>query len=216
MKKKSHLFCISSTTVHKKSHLLYISIPVKKKSHLLYISSTPVRKKSHQLYISSTPVKKKSHLLYISSITVQKKTHLLYISTQFKRKLTYFTQTVPQFKTKATYLVAVQGGDAHLGHDLGDAACTGSTVVDIDVLIGEVLVQQTLVPQSAHHLQHQEGADGVCSIPQQQTHVVDLPVTDFCCCCHQHSFRCEYKPRSSLCTHAFHRLDSKDPDTHVP
>ena len=31
---------------------------------------------------------------------------------------------------------------------------------------------------------------------------------------------CEYKPRSSLffllmCTHAFHRTDSKDPDVHV-
>ena len=24
-----------------------------------------------------------------------------------------------------------------------------------------------------------------------------------------------YKPRSSLCTHAFHRTDSKDPDVHV-
>ena len=29
------------------------------------------------------------------------------------------------------------------------------------------------------------------------------------------SFRREYKPRSSLCTHAFHRTDSKDPDIHV-
>ena len=27
--------------------------------------------------------------------------------------------------------------------------------------------------------------------------------------------RCEYKPRSSLCIHAFHRTDSKDPDVHV-
>ena len=25
----------------------------------------------------------------------------------------------------------------------------------------------------------------------------------------------EYKPRSSLYTHAFHRTDSKDPDVHV-
>ena len=31
----------------------------------------------------------------------------------------------------------------------------------------------------------------------------------------QNSFRWEYKPRSSLCTHAFHRTDSKDPDVHV-
>ena len=29
------------------------------------------------------------------------------------------------------------------------------------------------------------------------------------------SFCWEYKPRSSLCTHAFHRRDSKDPDIHV-
>ena len=29
------------------------------------------------------------------------------------------------------------------------------------------------------------------------------------------SFRWEYKLRSSLCTHAFHRTDSKDPDIHV-
>ena len=29
------------------------------------------------------------------------------------------------------------------------------------------------------------------------------------------SFGWEYKPRSSLCTHAFHRTDSKDPDVHV-
>ena len=32
----------------------------------------------------------------------------------------------------------------------------------------------------------------------------------------KNSFRCEYKPRSSLCTHAFHRMDSKDSDVHVP
>ena len=25
----------------------------------------------------------------------------------------------------------------------------------------------------------------------------------------------KYKPRSSLCTHALHRMDSKDPDIHV-
>ena len=31
----------------------------------------------------------------------------------------------------------------------------------------------------------------------------------------QNSFGWEYKPRSSLCTHAFHRMDSKDPDVHV-
>ena len=29
------------------------------------------------------------------------------------------------------------------------------------------------------------------------------------------SFRWEYKPRSSLCTHALHLTDSKDPDVHV-
>ena len=28
-------------------------------------------------------------------------------------------------------------------------------------------------------------------------------------------FPLEYKPRSSLCIHAFHRTDSKDPDVHV-
>ena len=32
----------------------------------------------------------------------------------------------------------------------------------------------------------------------------------------QNSFGWEYKPRSSLCTHAFHGKDSKDPDIHVP
>ena len=31
----------------------------------------------------------------------------------------------------------------------------------------------------------------------------------------QNSSGWEYKPRSSLCTHAFHRTDSKDPDIHV-
>ena len=31
----------------------------------------------------------------------------------------------------------------------------------------------------------------------------------------QNSFGWEYKPRSSLCTHAFHCTDSKDPDIHV-
>ena len=31
----------------------------------------------------------------------------------------------------------------------------------------------------------------------------------------KNSFGWEYKPRSSLCTHAFHRTDSKDPDVHV-
>ena len=31
----------------------------------------------------------------------------------------------------------------------------------------------------------------------------------------KNSFGWEYKPRSSLCTHAFHRMDSKDPDIHV-
>ena len=31
----------------------------------------------------------------------------------------------------------------------------------------------------------------------------------------QNSFGWEYKARSSLCTHAFHRTDSKDPDVHV-
>ena len=31
----------------------------------------------------------------------------------------------------------------------------------------------------------------------------------------KNSFGWEYKPRSSLCTHAFHRTDSKDPDIHV-
>ena len=31
----------------------------------------------------------------------------------------------------------------------------------------------------------------------------------------QTSFGCEYKPRSSLYSHAFHRTDSKDPDIHV-
>ena len=31
----------------------------------------------------------------------------------------------------------------------------------------------------------------------------------------QNSFGRKYKPRSSLCTHAFHRTDSKDPDIHV-
>ena len=31
----------------------------------------------------------------------------------------------------------------------------------------------------------------------------------------KNSFGWEYKPRSSLCTHAFHRMDSKDPDSHV-
>ena len=29
------------------------------------------------------------------------------------------------------------------------------------------------------------------------------------------SFGWEYRPRSSLCTHAFHHTDSKDPDIHV-
>ena len=29
------------------------------------------------------------------------------------------------------------------------------------------------------------------------------------------SFGWEYKPKSSLCTHAFHRTDSKDPDVHI-
>ena len=31
----------------------------------------------------------------------------------------------------------------------------------------------------------------------------------------KNSFGWEYKPRSSLCTHAFHGTDSKDPDVHV-
>ena len=31
----------------------------------------------------------------------------------------------------------------------------------------------------------------------------------------QNSFGGEYKPRSSLCTHAFHRMDSKNADIHV-
>ena len=31
----------------------------------------------------------------------------------------------------------------------------------------------------------------------------------------KNSFGWEYKPRSSLCTHAFHRTDSKDHDVHV-
>ena len=31
----------------------------------------------------------------------------------------------------------------------------------------------------------------------------------------KNSFGWEYKPRSSLCTHAFHCTDSKDPDVHV-
>ena len=31
----------------------------------------------------------------------------------------------------------------------------------------------------------------------------------------KNSFGWEYKPRSSLSTHAFHRTDSKDPDVHV-
>ena len=31
----------------------------------------------------------------------------------------------------------------------------------------------------------------------------------------QNSFGWEYKPRSSLCTHAFHCMDSKAPDVHV-
>ena len=31
----------------------------------------------------------------------------------------------------------------------------------------------------------------------------------------KNSFGWEYKPRSSLCTHAFHHTDSKDPDVHV-
>ena len=31
----------------------------------------------------------------------------------------------------------------------------------------------------------------------------------------EYSFGWEYKPRSCLCTHAFHRTDSKDPDFHV-
>ena len=29
-------------------------------------------------------------------------------------------------------------------------------------------------------------------------------------------FGWEYKPRSSLCTHTFHSIDSKDPDIHIP
>ena len=31
----------------------------------------------------------------------------------------------------------------------------------------------------------------------------------------QNSFGLEYKPRSSVCSHAFHHTDSKDPDIHV-
>ena len=31
----------------------------------------------------------------------------------------------------------------------------------------------------------------------------------------QNSFGREYKPRSSLCTHTFHYMESKDPDIHV-
>ena len=31
----------------------------------------------------------------------------------------------------------------------------------------------------------------------------------------QNYFEWEYKPRSSVCTHAFHRTDSKDPDIYV-
>ena len=34
-------------------------------------------------------------------------------------------------------------------------------------------------------------------------------------CVLTHSFEWACKPRSSLCTHAFHRMDSKDPDIHV-
>ena len=30
-----------------------------------------------------------------------------------------------------------------------------------------------------------------------------------------HSFGAKYKPRSSLCTHPFHCMVSKDPDIHV-
>ena len=72
------------------------------------------------------------------------------------------------------YLVAVQRGDAHLGHDLGDAPSAGGAVVEVDVLVGQLRVDEALVSQSAHHLQHQKWADSVGTVAQQQTHVVDL------------------------------------------
>ena len=62
------------------------------------------------------------------------------------------------------HLVALQGGDAHLGHDLGDAAGARCHVVSVDVLIREWRIQQASETQPRDRLIHQVRADGVRAV----------------------------------------------------
>lgn len=73
------------------------------------------------------------------------------------------------------HLVAVQCGDAHLCHDLGDALGAGCAVVKEDFLVRQWRVQQPLLPKTGNSLKHEVRTDGVCTVTQQCADVVDLP-----------------------------------------
>ena len=70
-------------------------------------------------------------------------------------------------------LVALDGGNAHLGGDLDDAVQDGGVVVADGGV--KVLVQQPLPDQLADGLMGQIGVDGAGAVAQQGREVVDLP-----------------------------------------
>ena len=73
------------------------------------------------------------------------------------------------------YLVALQGGDAHFGHHLGDAPSRGCDVAQINVLVIHEGHQFALLAKHAQSLKHKVGANGICPITEQHTEVMNLP-----------------------------------------
>ena len=71
-------------------------------------------------------------------------------------------------------LVAVQGRDAHLGHDLGNAPRARSHVVVEDDVIGQWRIEQRLLPHPRQRLEHEVRADRIGTIAQQCADVVHL------------------------------------------
>ena len=65
----------------------------------------------------------------------------------------------------------MEGGDPHLGHDLGDAAIHGPLVVAVCGLVSEACVDDLLFSQHLNNLEDHVRGDGVCAVPEQATNL---------------------------------------------
>lgn len=74
----------------------------------------------------------------------------------------------------STYLVAVERGYAHFSHDFRDTSRCRRHIVIIDASVIYGRVEKVMAAQDAHQLEHHVRADGVSTVTQQHTEVMDF------------------------------------------